>query len=162
MTQRVIGVISDTHGLVREEVKSELASVDLIIHAGDIGKPEVIETLQAIAPLIIIKGNIDRGAWAQDLPETQSVEIDGYRIHVIHNLKELNIDPADRYSVIVSGHSHIPKYATSGDVIYFNPGSVGPRRFHLPISMGKLHISEQGIEGELIHLNLHGLWVPLR
>jgi putative phosphoesterase len=154
MTTQVIGVISDTHGLLRDEAKAELDGVDKIILAGDIGKSEVMEELQKIAPLIVIKGNVDRGQWAQDLPDTVAIEIEGHRIYVIHNLAELDVEPEGHFSVVVSGHSHIPKCETKGNVIYFNPGSIGPRRFRLPVSMGKLHISKNNIKGELINLKI--------
>ena len=152
MTTQVIGIISDTHGLLRDEAKAELAGVDKIILAGDIGKPEVIEELRKIAPLIVIRGNVDRGQWAQDLPDREAVEIEGHGIYVIHNIAELDIEPEGNFSVVVSGHSHIPKCETKGNVIYFNPGSAGPRRFRLPVSMGRLRINKNGIEGELINL----------
>lgn len=149
-----IGVISDTHGLLREQAIEALRGVDAIIHAGDIGKPGVVEVLRAIAPLTVIKGNVDRGEWADAYPDVAKTEILGHRIYVLHNLKELAIDPKGLYSVVVSGHSHIPKQGYKDGVLYFNPGSAGPRRFRLPVGVGVLTLSEKRVNGSLIELEV--------
>lgn len=150
MARKRIGVISDTHGLLREQAIAALRGVDAIIHAGDIGKPEVVGALRAIAPLTVVKGNVDRGEWADACPDVAMTEILGHRIYVLHNLKELAIDPRGLYSVVVSGHSHIPKQEHKDGVLYFNPGSAGPRRFRLPVGMGMLTVERDRVHGELI------------
>ena len=141
-----IGVISDTHGLLRPEAIHQLAGVDHIIHAGDIGRPEVIAELRKIAPTTAIRGNIDQGAWAAAYPATARLELAGRSIFVLHNLKELDLDPAAAaIDVVVSGHSHQPKIETVGSVIYLNPGSAGPRRFTLPIALATLELSRDAV-----------------
>ena len=151
----VIGLISDTHGLVRPEAIEALQGVDLVIHAGDIGKPEVLDALKAIGPLVAIKGNNDIGAWAKPLPDTRLVQTADTRLFVIHNVKELDCDPATKgYDVIISGHSHKPSIVTRDGVLFVNPGSAGPRRFKLPVAVGKLFIQNQKINAELIELRV--------
>jgi putative phosphoesterase len=140
-----IGIISDTHGLLRPEAAERLADVHHIIHAGDIGSPEVIAGLRKIAPTTAIRGNIDRDAWARDYPDTELVKLAGRSIYVLHNLKELDLDPvASGIDIVVSGHSHRPKIETIDGVLYLNPGSAGPRRFTLPIALATLELSENG------------------
>jgi uncharacterized protein len=135
-----IGIISDMHGLLRPEVTERLAGVHHIIHAGDIGRPEVISELRKIAS-ITIRGNIDRGEWAAEYPHTALVKLGGWSIYVLHNLKELGLDPtAAGIDVVVSGHSHQPKIETIGSVVYLSPGSAGPRRFSLPIAVATLEL----------------------
>jgi putative phosphoesterase len=152
---RVIGLISDTHGLVRPEALEALRRVDLIIHAGDIGKPEVLDALKAIGPLVAIKGNNDIGAWAKPLPDTQLVQTADTKVFVIHNVKELDCDPAAQgYEVVISGHSHKPSILTRDGVLFVNPGSAGPRRFKLPVAVGKLFIQNQKVNAELIELRV--------
>jgi uncharacterized protein len=151
----VIGLISDTHGLVRPQAIEALQGVDLIIHAGDIGKPEVLDALKAISPLVAIKGNNDIGAWAKPLPDTRLVQAADVKLFVIHNIKELNCDPAvEGYNVVISGHSHKPSIMTRDGVLFVNPGSAGPRRFKLPIAVGKLFIRNRKINTELIELHV--------
>ena len=141
-----IGIISDTHGLLRPEVAARFAGVHHIIHAGDIGRPEVISELRKIAPVTAIRGNIDRAAWAAEYPPTAVVELAGRSIYVLHNLAELDLDPAAAgIDVVVSGHSHRPKIETVGGVVYLNPGSAGPRRFSLPIALATLELSGDAI-----------------
>lgn len=147
----IIGTISDTHGLIRDEVYREFNEVDHIIHAGDIGKIEVADKLEAIAPLSIIRGNVDTGLWAKAFPFNLEIELEGRKIYVVHNIADLNVDPS-QYSAIIYGHSHIPKAEIKDDVLYFNPGSAGPRRFKLPVSIGKLHIGRDNLLHELIRL----------
>jgi uncharacterized protein len=140
-----IGVISDTHGLLRPEAEQHLAGVDHIIHAGDIGRPEVIGRLREIAPVIAIKGNVDKGRWAQLHPETETVRLGDHAIHILHDIHDLQFDPASRgISVVISGHSHEPLIETRGGVLYLNPGSAGPRRFNLPITLATLDLTTSG------------------
>lgn len=141
-----IGVISDTHGLLRPSALERLAAADHIIHAGDIGAPEVIEELRRIAPTTAIRGNVDTGAWARTYPETELVRLGGRAIYVLHDLKALDFDPAARgIDVVISGHSHRPKVNSGNGVLYLNPGSAGPRRFTLPISLATLELSDSTI-----------------
>ncbi len=148
-----IGVISDTHGLLRAEAVAALQGSDHIIHAGDVGDPEILETLRQIAPITAIRGNVDRGVWARKLPQTEVLELDGVSIYVLHNLKDLDLKPdAAGFMVVISGHSHVPKQETRRGVLYFNPGSAGPRRFRLPITVGKLVIEGLAVHGEIIQL----------
>lgn len=150
-----IGVISDTHGLLRPEAVAALRGSDVIVHGGDIGSPEVVQALSEMAPLVIIRGNIDKQAWAQEFPETAATEVAGKRIYVLHNLKELDFDPAaEGYGVVISGHSHKPGIQEKDGVLYLNPGSAGPRRFKLPIAVAKLEISEQGVDAHIQELEI--------
>jgi len=138
----VVGLISDTHGLLRREVAAALAGVDRILHAGDVGRPEVLEALQAIAPVTAVRGNVDTASWAENLPTDTVTWIDGFNIYMIHSLGEMKMSPkAARMDVVVSGHSHKPLIETRDDVLYVNPGSAGPQRFTLPISVGFLRLS---------------------
>jgi len=148
-----IGVISDTHGLLRSEAVTALRGSHHIIHAGDVGDPEILDRLRELAPVTAIRGNVDRGAWARKLPETEVVELGGVSIYILHNLKELDLKPeAAGFAVVISGHSHVPKQEMKKGVLYFNPGSAGPRRFRLPISVGKLVIQDERVRGEIILL----------
>jgi len=148
-----IGVISDTHGLLRSEALAALQDCELIIHAGDIGKPQVLDALRQIAPLEAIRGNVDSADWAQPLPERLDLRLDGIAIHVLHDLKTLDFDPAARgVAVVIAGHSHKPKIEQQGGVLYLNPGSAGPRRFKLPISLAVLHIEDGQARAELLTL----------
>lgn len=149
----LIGVISDTHGLIRPESLRALRGADLIIHAGDIGKPEAIETLKSIAPVVAIRGNNDREKWARKFPETAVVEVGKVRIYVIHNIKEIKIDPnAAGFQVIISGHSHRPSVLRRGGVLFLNPGSAGPRRFKLPIAVARLRIRGESVSPKIVEL----------
>ena len=144
----IVGVISDTHGLVRPEALEYLAGSDIIIHAGDIGSDDVIRNLQAVCPVVAIRGNIDKGSFGGQFPETEVVEVGGKLIYMIHNIDEIDLDPAAAgFDVVVYGHSHMPKSEIREGVLYFNPGSAGPRRFKLPVALGKLHIGDS----EIIH-----------
>ena len=141
-----IGVISDTHGLLRPEAIERLAGAHHIIHAGDIGRPEVIAELRKLAPTTAIRGNVDRGEWAAEYPDTALVKLGGRLIYVLHNLQELDLDPAaSGIDVVVSGHSHRPKIETVGTVLYLNPGSAGPRRFTLPIAVATLELARDAL-----------------
>lgn len=150
----LIGLISDTHGLVRPQALAALEGVDWIIHAGDIGKSEVIESLKTIAPLVAIKGNVDRDRWADSLPETKGLKIGAARIYLIHNVNELDFNPAAKgYQVVISGHSHKPSVITRDGVLFVNPGSAGPRRFKLPVALGKLRIHDD-VKAEIVYLEI--------
>jgi putative phosphoesterase len=150
---QVIGLISDTHGLVRPQALAALKGVDLIIHAGDIGKRDVLKALKTIAPLVAIKGNIDKDRWAKSLPETKALKINDAQLYVIHNVKELEFDPAARgFKVVISGHSHKPSITTRDGVLFVNPGSAGPRRFKLPVALGKLRVDGREVTAELFEL----------
>ena len=149
----VLGVVSDTHGLLRPEALAALAGVEMILHAGDVGASEVLDALAAIAPVVAVRGNNDTGPWARRLREVETVEAFGARILVIHDVKELAIDPAESgLAAVVSGHSHKPLVEERGKVLFFNPGSAGPRRFKLPIAVGKLHVEPAGVRGEILRL----------
>jgi putative phosphoesterase len=153
-----IGIISDTHGLLRPEACKRLAGVDHIIHAGDIGRPEVIEGLAEIAPTTAIRGNIDtgigKGRWAREFPHTARLTLGGRSIYVLHNLNELDLDPAAAgIEVVVSGHSHRPKIERAGGVLYLNPGSAGPRRFTLPVALATLELVGAALRPRLHRLD---------
>jgi putative phosphoesterase len=149
----IIGVISDTHGLLRPEAVDALRGVDRIIHAGDIGAPEVLSALAAVAPVTAVRGNNDRAPWASTVAHTQVVDADGVLIYVIHDVAELDVDPAaGGFGVVVAGHSHQPLNEQRGGVLWFNPGSAGPRRFKLPIALGRLTIEAGRVSGDIVTL----------
>jgi len=149
----VIGVISDTHGLLRPEALAALRGSDQIIHAGDIGGPEVLEALAALAPVAAVRGNNDRDSWAQAIPETQVVEADGVRLYVIHDAAALDLEPAAAgIGVVIAGHSHRPGQRQRDGVLWFNPGSAGPRRFKLPVAVGRLIVEGGVARGEILTL----------
>jgi putative phosphoesterase len=151
--KKLIGVISDTHGLLRPEVARAFTKVDLILHAGDIGAAEVLQELKSIAPVIAVRGNNDKGRWARAIPETEVVQIGGIRAYVLHDLKEIDFDPAHRrVQVVISGHSHRPSIERRDEVLFVNPGSAGPRRFKLPITVARLTIDGSIVNGEIIML----------
>jgi putative phosphoesterase len=150
---KTIGVISDTHGLVRPEAIAALRGCDAIVHAGDIGKPEVLEQLARLAPLTAIRGNVDM--WAADLPDTAVLALAGKRFYVIHNVKGLELDPRSTgFAAVISGHSHVPKSEMRDGVLYLNPGSAGPRRFRLPVGVAKIRVHKDGVEAELVTLSV--------
>jgi putative phosphoesterase len=152
----IIGAISDTHGLLRPEALAALRGSDYIIHAGDIGDPGILDALSKIAPVTAVRGNVDRNAWARKVPETNVLEVDGLSIYVLHNLAALDLKPeAAGFSAVIYGHTHVPKQEVGNKVLYFNPGSAGPRRFKLPVSVGKL-IVENGIQGAITILDIAG------
>jgi uncharacterized protein len=149
----LIGIISDTHGLLRPEALTALAGSDHIIHAGDIGGPAILDKLAEIAPVTAVRGNVDRGAWAKKIPETNVLEAGGVSIYVIHDLQELDLKPeAAGFAAVIYGHSHVPKAETNNGVLYFNPGSAGPKRFRLPVTLGKLHSHGKQLEAEIVDL----------
>jgi uncharacterized protein len=148
-----IGLISDTHGLLRPEALIALQGSELIIHAGDVGKPEVIDALKTIAPVIAVRGNIDTGAWAAALPATSIIEARSATIYVIHDVRELDLDPgAAGFNIVVSGHSHKPSRKDVSGVLYVNPGSAGPRRFRLPVSVARLNLGLKPWKIDFINL----------
>src|SRR3954453_20252793 len=148
-----IGIISDTHGLLRPEAMNQLAGTDHIIHAGDIGGPEVIEGLQSIAPTTAVKGNIDLGEWAKDYPDTKLVVLGGRAFYVLHSLREIRLDPAGSgFDVVISGHSHRPKIETKNGVLYLNPGSAGPRRFKLPIALAIVALTDRAVLPRILEI----------
>lgn len=150
-----VGLISDTHGLVRPEALAALADSDVIVHAGDIGKPDVIEQLGEIAPVTAIRGNIDQADWAKQYPEETCLQIAGRKLYVIHSLHDLILDPAEeQMHVVISGHSHKPRIETQEGVLFVNPGSAGPRRFSLPIAVASLVIDEASEHASIIELGL--------
>ena len=153
MSQQRIGVISDTHGLLRPEALAALRGAELIIHAGDVGAPEVLEGLRALAPVKAVRGNVDREPWARDLPATDAFEIGEVGVYVLHDLGEFDVPPdAARFKIIVSGHSHQPSIQERNGVLFVNPGSAGPRRFRLPVSIALLHIHGASVEAEVVPL----------
>jgi len=157
MASRVhtIGVISDTHGLLRPEAVAALAGVERIVHAGDIGSPEVIAALQRIAPVSAVRGNNDREAWAADIPETEVVEVGAVSLYVLHDLHELDLDPrAAGFAAVIAGHSHQPRREERDGVLYLNPGSAGPRRFKLPISLARLTVAGRRVQANLVTLEI--------
>jgi hypothetical protein len=141
-----LGVISDTHGLLRAEAIKLLQDVDMIIHAGDIGPPDILESLQAIAPVVAVRGNMDRGQSGMALPEKESIQIGGTLIHVLHDLNRLKCDPElEGFHLVINGHTHQPLLHTVDGVLYLNPGSAGPRRFSLPISLARVELNKERI-----------------
>jgi uncharacterized protein len=150
-----IGVISDTHGLLRPEALTALAGSDVIIHAGDIGDPAILSALEQIAPVTVIRGNIDREPWARELPAVNVLQVSLTSIYVLHDLAQLDMKPeAAGFAAVVYGHSHKPKQEVTNGVLYFNPGSAGPRRFSLPISVGRLTIRNKTISAEIVELKI--------
>lgn len=155
MRRWLVGVLSDTHGLVRPEALAALAGADLIVHAGDVGGPEVLEALRRVAPVVAVRGNNDRGAWAATLPATEVVEIGGAALYVLHDLGSLDLDPgAAGFSAVIAGHSHRPGADRRAGVLYLNPGSAGPRRFRLPVTLARLRVGAARVESELVELGV--------
>ena len=149
----LIGVISDTHGLVRLEVIEAFRSVELIIHAGDVGRPEVLTALQAVAPVVPVRGNVDRGEWAKKLPEIEVVQFGQFLFYVLHDVHRLDLDPAAAgFRAVISGHSHQPSVEKRKGVLFLNPGSAGPRRFRLPVGVALLHLKDNSLKAELVEL----------
>jgi putative phosphoesterase len=148
-----IGVISDTHGLLRAGAIEALRGSQYIIHAGDIGSEQILQKLAEIAPLTVVRGNVDRAAWAKKIPLANVLAVGGLSIYVLHNLRQLDLKPeASGFAAVVSGHSHVPAHDMRNGVLYFNPGSAGPRRFRLPVTLGRLMVRGRAIEAELVQL----------
>jgi putative phosphoesterase len=153
----MIGLISDTHGLMRQEALTALAGSDLIIHAGDVGKPEIIEQLRALAPVVAVRGNIDKGPWAAGLPVTTVAEARSALIYILHDVQQLDLDPlAAEFNIVVSGHSHKPSHTERSGVMYLNPGSAGPRRFQLPITVARLDLRRSPWSVKFVDLSDRG------
>jgi putative phosphoesterase len=154
MATTTIGVVSDTHGLLRPQALERLRGVDRIVHAGDIGSPEVLRALEAVAPVTAVRGNNDRGAWALALPETAVLVVGRVRLYVLHDVKTLAVDPqATAIDAVIAGHSHKPALAEQDGVLFMNPGSIGPRRFTLPVAMGFLTVRGSSVRGKLVYLD---------
>jgi uncharacterized protein len=151
----IVGVISDTHGLMRPEALVALQGSDLIIHAGDVGNPDVIKTLTGIAPTRVVRGNVDTRGWAAILPMTELVDIGERRFHVLHEISQLDFDPADAgVAAVVFGHSHQPLIEMRQGVLFLNPGSAGPRRFKLPVTVARVGVSGPRMHPEIIELQV--------
>jgi putative phosphoesterase len=154
LEQARVGVIGDTHGLLRPEAIEALSGSNLIIHAGDAGKPGVLDALREIAPVIAVRGNVDRGEWAESLPEMELFTVAGAALYVLHDLHDLDIDPLKaEIQAVISGHSHRPSITKMDGVLYLNPGSAGPRRFKLPVTMARLEISGRQVSAQIVHLH---------
>jgi putative phosphoesterase len=150
-----IGIISDTHGLLRPEAVAALQGSNFIIHAGDIGAPEILDRLGDVAPVTAVRGNVDRESWAKQLPETNLLDAGGFTFYVLHDIQQLDVKPeAARFAAVIFGHSHSPDQQTKNGVLYFNPGSAGPRRFHLPVSVGQIIVSRGRVKAEIIELDV--------
>jgi putative phosphoesterase len=149
----IIGVISDTHGLLRPESLAALQGSDYIIHAGDIGDPVILDKLEEVAPVTAVRGNVDHGAWTRKIPATNVLQIGEISIYVLHSIQELDLKPeAAKFAAVVYGHSHVPKQERKNGVLYFNPGSAGPRRFKLPVSVGRITIEHNKIDAKILPL----------
>lgn len=154
-TPITVGVISDTHGLLRPEATEALKGSDLIVHAGDVGGTQILEQLRSIAPTFAVRGNVDTGPWAQGLPTTEVVQVGPLHLYVLHDIAALDLDPhAAGFAAVIFGHSHRPGAESRRGVLYLNPGSAGPRRFTLPISLAKLHLSNGQLSHEMIDLQV--------
>ena len=153
MSETVVGVISDTHGLMRPQALAALRGCDLIIHAGDVGKPEVLAALGTIAPTYAVRGNVDTGDWAEKLPATQRVMVGERAFFVLHDIGDLALDPAAAgFAAVVYGHSHMPSIETRDGVLFLNPGSAGPRRFKLPIALARVRVAAERLHPEIVQL----------
>lgn len=154
---RHLGLISDTHGLLRKEALDALRGSDLILHAGDVGAPEILESLREIAPVVAVRGNVDEGAWAKTLPLTEVVDAGGVSVYMLHILGKLDLDPrASGFSIVVSGHSHKPGQSVKDGVLYVNPGSAGPRRFQLPVTVARMDLQVRPWRAEFIDVSGDG------
>ena len=148
---RTIGVISDTHSLLRPEALAALRGSDVIVHAGDVGDPSVLEPLRAIAPLYVVRGNIDRGPWADELPHSERFEFEGKTVYLVHDPAHIEVDSqATPVDLVITGHTHHPKLEERDGVLYVNPGSAGPRRFKLPVAIARVDLRRGRLRGELV------------
>jgi uncharacterized protein len=149
----MVGLISDTHGLLRDEAVQALRGSELIVHAGDVGKPAILDALRELAPVVVVRGNVDNGSWGRSLPTTAVAQTDGKTIYILHDIHELDLDPAAAgFHAVVSGHSHQPAQFEKSGVLYVNPGSAGPRRFRLPISVARLYTGTKPWKVDFIEL----------
>ena len=150
-----VGLISDTHGLLRPQAVAFLRGSDFIIHAGDIGRPDVLGHLMALAPVFAVRGNVDGGAWAASLPDTEDLTIGGHKVHVLHALNDLAINPETHgIAAVIYGHTHQPLIEKKGGVLYINPGSAGPRRFRLPVTVANLSVEDGKLKAAIIDLKV--------
>jgi len=149
-----VGVISDTHGLLRPQAIAALRGSDYIIHARDVGDPAILTELSGIAPITAVRGNVDRERWARDLPATNVLKLNGVAIYVLHDLAELDLDPRSaNFAAVIFGHSHRPSQEMRNGVLFFNPGAAGPRRFTLPVTIGRLGVGSAAVSGEILTLS---------
>ncbi len=149
----LVGIISDTHGLLRPEAIDALRDTELIIHAGDVGRRDILEKLREIAPVFAVKGNVDTQPWADNLPQSLTVPVGAHKFHVLHAISELAIDPRKAgIAAVIFGHSHEPSIERRAGVLYLNPGSAGPRRFRLPISLARVQVSDTRLAPEIVSL----------
>ena len=154
--QWTVGVISDTHGLLRPEALAALQGSDYIIHAGDVGDPDILAQLAKIAPVTAVRGNVDRGKWARELPETNVLQVGSVALYVLHDLSRLDLEPRSaQFAAVIFGHSHCPSQEMRDGVLFFNPGAAGPRRFNLPVTVGRLAIGGISLSAEIISLSIH-------
>ena len=154
LPSRRIGVVSDTHGVLRPEALARLRGVERIVHAGDVGRPAVLAGLRRVAPVTAVRGNNDAGAWARRIPETAVVAVGTVRLYVLHDVKALRIDPrAEGFAAVIAGHSHRPSLVEQDGVLFMNPGSIGPRRFTLPVALGILTVHGAAVRGEIVYLD---------
>lgn len=152
---KLIGIISDTHGLVRPQAIDALEGVEMILHAGDVGNQQVLDTLNAIAPVVVVRGNNDKGEWAHALPDWEVVEVGKVSIYMLHNVKEIDISPSGAgFHVVVSGHSHKPTIEERRGILYINPGSAGPRRFTLPVTLAHLRVAGDKVHANIVELSI--------
>jgi putative phosphoesterase len=152
---KTIGVISDTHGLLRPEAVEALRGSDHILHAGDMGTAEVLEELRRIAPITAVRGNVDREAWARKFAHSEELQVEGVSIYMLHILAELDLKPeVAGFGVVVYGHSHVPESVVRNGVLYFNPGSAGPRRFKLPVTVGRFVVDGAKVRAEIVALDV--------
>jgi putative phosphoesterase len=150
-----IGLISDTHGLLRPEALEALRGSELILHAGDVGKPEILTALRKLSPVVAVRGNVDTSDWGRSLPETAVAEVGDVRLYVLHDVHALDLNPAAAgFQVVVSGHTHQPGKFERDGVLYINPGSAGPRRFHLPVSVARLNLGHPPLEVKFVELQV--------
>ena len=154
MTEKFIGIISDTHGVVRPQALEALTGVDMILHAGDIGSQDVLDTLNELAPVVAVRGNNDKDEWARSLPDWEVVEVGDISIYMLHDVKEIDISPAGGFQVVVSGQSHKPAVEEKRGVLDINPGSAGPRRFTLPVSLAHLRVHGENVQANIIELEV--------
>jgi len=153
MKSFILGVISDTHGLLRPEALSALQGSDAIVHAGDVGERAILDQLKGTAPTYAVRGNVDTERWCESLPRTEAVQLQGISLYVIHNLRELDLNPkAEGFRIVVSGHTHNPEAHWDDGVLYLNPGSAGPRRFSLPICLARLDLLKTPWQVEFVEL----------
>jgi putative phosphoesterase len=150
---KILGLISDTHGLLREEAVLALRGSDLILHAGDVGAPQILDTLKTIAPVVAVRGNVDTDKWGQTLPLAEAIQAGTTTIYMLHILQDLDVNPAaGGFQIVVSGHSHKPGRVEKDGVLYINPGSAGPRRFYLPVTVARLNLEVRPWKVEFIEL----------